>query len=211
MIASVRNLLLDLGGVLYDIDIGKTVQAYDRLRKPGTPDIDYGKASQHKFFSQLDRGQIEIDEFAQGLTEAYQLNADLDAVKHIWLELLIGVFPGRAKDIEYLARACNIALLSNTSRYHRDHYWEQCEPMFRHMDHLFFSFEMGLRKPDPQIYLQALEQMNWKAGETLFVDDSYVNIEAADKLGLQTFWVETPEKWQELMASLGSGKASQGD
>ncbi|MDP5170917.1 MAG: HAD family phosphatase [Bacteroidia bacterium] len=200
--ASIRHLLLDLGGVLYEIDIAKTVQTYNGLRHPGAPEIDYSKASQHAFFDQLDQGKIEIDDFAKGLRDAYQLDAELDLVKQIWMDLLIGVLPGRADDMEQLAQYYNIALLSNTSRFHHDFYREACDPMFRHMDHLFFSFDMGLRKPDAEIYLAALTQMGWKAEETLFVDDSWTNIEAAQQLGIQTYWMETHDHWQGLMTAL---------
>lgn len=200
--STVRNLLIDLGGVLYEIDIQSTVDGYTAMKKLGAPDIDYGKSSQHEFFSELDRGEIEIDTFAQGLKDAYHLQGDLEAIKKIWLDLLIGVLPNRAEDIGELAGKYSIALLSNTSRYHHDFYREACEPMFRHMDHLFFSFDMGLRKPDPAIYTTALSQMGWRAEETLFIDDSKINIDAAAALGIQTFWMETHDHWQELMGNL---------
>lgn len=70
--------------------------------------------------------------------------------------VLIGVFPGREAEVAQLAQTFNIALLSNTSRFNRDHYTEECEPVFWHIDQLFFSFDMGLRKPDPTIISRPL-------------------------------------------------------
>lgn len=204
--ATVKNLLLDLGGVLYAIDIDSTVEAYSALREAGAPPIDYGKASQHEFFSQLDRGEIEIDEFAEGLRKAYRLDTDLETIKKIWVDLLIGVIPGRIEEVKKLATKYNIALLSNTSKYHHGFYREACEPMFREMDHLFFSFDMSLRKPDPAIYQEALRQMNWEAGETLFVDDSKVNIVTADAEGIQTYWMETHDHWAAMSEALMPGE-----
>lgn len=200
--STVKNLLLDLGGVLYAIDIDSTVVAYSALREEGAPEIDYGKASQHEFFSQLDRGEIEIDEFAEGLRTAYHLDTDLETIKKIWMDLLIGVIPGRIEEVKRLATRYNIALLSNTSRYHHDFYREACDPMFREMDHLFFSFDMGLRKPDPAIYQEAIRHMGWEEGETLFVDDSKVNIVAADEEGIQTYWMETHDHWAAMADAL---------
>lgn len=199
---SIQNLLLDLGGVLYAIDIETTVRQYAALREKGAPPVDYDKSSQHECFSQLDRGEIDIDEFAEGIRVAYRLNTDLETIKDIWSNLLIGVIPGRIESVKKLSRIYNIALLSNTSRFHHAHYHQACQPMFAEMDHLFFSFDMGLRKPDPLIYQEAINQMDWKAGETLFVDDSKVNIEAARKEGIQTFWMETHDHWDVLTNEL---------
>ncbi len=200
--SSIHYLLFDLGGVLYDIDIQRTVEAYTRLQRPGAESIDYGKSSQHEAFSLLDRGEIDIDGFASFLRDTYQLEATLDQIKEIWLELLIGVFPGRAEDLAKLALRYRIALLSNTSRFHHDHYRAACEPMFRQMDHLFFSFNLALRKPDPAIYHTSLQLTGWQPQYTLFVDDSKANIEAAAALGIQTFWMETPDHWEALMNDL---------
>lgn len=198
----VHYLLFDLGGVLYDIDIQRTVAAYTQLQRPGADPIDYGKSSQHEAFSLLDCGQIDIDGFAEFLRDTYQLEAGIEQIKAIWLDLLIGVFPGRAEDLAKLALRYRIALLSNTSRFHHDHYRPACEPMFRQMDHLFFSFDLALRKPDPAIYLTSLSLAGWEPQHTLFVDDSKTNIEAAAALGIQTFWMETPDHWEVLMNNL---------
>lgn len=50
------------------------------------------------------------------------------------------------------------------------------------------SYTVGARKPDPKIFLEALRQTKSKPEETLFIDDSLENIEAAKKLGMQTIW-----------------------
>ena len=70
--------------------------------------------------------------------------------------------------------------------------------MFAAMDHLFFSFDLNLCKPDSSIYLTALDKMGWKASETLFLDDSLSNIEGAQALGIQTLWVEKPELFEQF-------------
>ncbi|WNJ16932.1 HAD family phosphatase [Pontibacter sp. G13] len=201
--ASVKHLLIDLGGVLYEINVARTLAAYNHLREPGTPIVDYGhSASQLELFSQLDAGKISIDDFAQGLKDAYRLDADLEQIKEIWKSLLIGVLPGRKKALKALTQQYDLVLLSNTSEYHYDHYKSECKDLFDQMDHLFLSFKMGVRKPNPEIYQQALDKMGWKAEETMFWDDSRENIEAAAALGIQTWWMKDHDEFHHAVAAL---------
>ena len=51
--------------------------------------------------------------------------------------------------------------------------------------HMIISAEVGVAKPDPKIYQLALDQLQVKANEAVFVDDVRENIEACEKLGMQ--------------------------
>ena len=55
------------------------------------------------------------------------------------------------------------------------------EPLF---EYWFTSGEIGLRKPDPQIYRHMLEELRLPAKEVVFVDDRIANVDAAASLGL---------------------------
>jgi glucose-1-phosphatase len=197
-----QNILLDLGGVLYDIDIDRTMERYRALARQGSTTLHYQSERPLPWFSRLDRGEIDIDTFAHGLKQAHNLQADIATIKQIWLELLLGVFPGRTESVTQLAPHYRLALLSNTSRYHHDHYRPACAEMFAQMDHLFFSFEMGLTKPDPVIYQRALSQAGWRAEETLFMDDSQRNLQAAAQLGIQTAWIDHPAQFDAWVERL---------
>jgi putative hydrolase of the HAD superfamily len=58
----------------------------------------------------------------------------------------------------------------------------------------------GLRKPQSELYQRVLKENNLIPSETLFADDLFLNIETAEKLGIQTLHV-TPNieltKWFE--------------
>jgi putative hydrolase of the HAD superfamily len=65
--------------------------------------------------------------------------------------------------------------------------WSHARPVFDWLDGLaatVLSFEVGLIKPEPGIYLECLRRMDTEPGETLFVDDRPVNVEAARGLGI---------------------------
>ena len=67
-----------------------------------------------------------------------------------------------------------------------------------HFDRAYYSYEMGLRKPDPQIFEQVLLENSLKASETLFIDDSLQHVESARRLGLQTIHLLKPETIDKL-------------
>ena len=50
---------------------------------------------------------------------------------------------------------------------------------------MIISAEVGVLKPDPKIYQIALEQLQVKAKEAVFVDDVLENIEACEKVGMK--------------------------
>ena len=52
---------------------------------------------------------------------------------------------------------------------------------------VYFSFEVGMRKPDAEIYLHVLQQNDLSPKRTLFVDDKKENTDAAQALGLQVW------------------------
>ena len=58
-------------------------------------------------------------------------------------------------------------------------------------DHVFLSQEMHMAKPNDDIYQEVLRQINAKADECLFLDDSSANLEAAAALGFHTLHVDT--------------------
>jgi putative hydrolase of the HAD superfamily len=52
-------------------------------------------------------------------------------------------------------------------------------------DVLVWSYQLRMAKPDPAIYLHTLQELGVEPGETLFIDDRPVNVEAAQALGMR--------------------------
>ena len=70
-------------------------------------------------------------------------------------------------------------------------------------DYFANSYQVKISKPDKRIFLYALKQSQSKAEETLFIDDSEININAASELGLETIRFENFEQFiNELRAKL---------
>ena len=68
---------------------------------------------------------------------------------------------------------------------------------------IVISGEVGAAKPDPRIFHALLEQVGRPAGECLLIDDSPVNIAAAQALGFQTLRFHSPAQLAGELARRG--------
>ena len=64
-----------------------------------------------------------------------------------------------------------------------------------YFDCVFLSYRMHLSKPDVRIFEEVLRQAGLQAEETLFIDDSRDNIQAAASLGIHTYLNEKIDNW----------------
>ncbi|RSK31672.1 HAD family hydrolase [Hymenobacter metallilatus] len=197
------NLLFDFGGVIINIDYSLTVEA---MQRHGSP-IAFTQAAQAELFDQLETGQLSSAQFRAGLRQHYGLqatDAELDAA---WNAMLLDVPAERlALLAELRAQGYQTALLSNTNHIHieeinrrlKDQYGLE-QGIADCLDRVFYSQQVGLRKPGEEIFHHALREMNWKAEETLFIEDSPQHIATAQRLGLHTLFLTPPLTLQDAL------------
>ena len=88
--------------------------------------------------------------------------------------------------LDFKSRGGRTALLSNGVPAVMDTV-RSTRTLAEHFDAVVVSYEVGCVKPDPRIYQICLAQLGAHAVSTLFVDDRLENLEAAGRLGIQTF------------------------
>lgn len=200
------NLLFDFGGVIINIDYQRTLQAMRQLHSQGDT-IAFTQAAQGELFDLLETGRLTPAEFREGLRTHYGLqatDAELDAA---WNAMLLDVPAERLALIaELRAAGHETALLSNTNQIHIEEINRQLKKQYGlengiadALDRVFYSQQVGLRKPGEDIFRHALREMNWKAEETLFIEDSSQHIETARRLGLHTLFLTPPLTLQEAL------------
>lgn len=197
-----RNLVFDLGGVLYAIDPPRTVAALSALRHPDAGPAPMAEA--YALFDLLEAGLVQPPDFRSRLRDLLTLEADDQAIDTAWNALLLGVIPGRVEALATLRQRYRLILLSNTNSIHQATIRDACAPLFAQFERLFFSQDMHLRKPDPQIYLQALQEVGMTPAESLFIDDNLPNVAGAQLAGLQGFHFDPlpAGEWDRLMQFL---------
>jgi putative hydrolase of the HAD superfamily len=73
-------------------------------------------------------------------------------------------------------------------------YMRQYAPWFKYFDHVCFSAEVQLAKPDAAIFHACLKAVRSRPEECLFIDDRAENVEAARALGMQALIFESVEQ-----------------
>jgi putative hydrolase of the HAD superfamily len=187
----VKNIIFDLGNVLYDIDFTKMYQSFEELGIPHFETYFTLNQSDPLFF-ELEKGTINQTQFFEGFNKISPVVLSPLQITTAWNSLLMGYRKAAINWILENDRAYNIYLFSNTNQIHFDHFIPEFErevadvPFQSIFKKAYFSHELGMRKPDPASFAQILENESLMASETLFIDDNKPNVEAAASLGMST-------------------------
>jgi putative hydrolase of the HAD superfamily len=117
-------------------------------------------------------------------------NVSDSEIDRIWNKLILDIPLHRVKLVQELRKNYKVFLLSNTNSIHFDQYTHELfETYGIHLtdlfDQVFVSHEIGIHKPDAGIYTHVLGNANIEASESVFIDDSLANIEAAALQGIR--------------------------
>lgn len=189
-----KNIIFDLGGVLLNLDIPKTVHAFEQL---GAPDFStlFGLGRAESFLKAYEVGFINDDEF---VTDLQQLTGGKSpaAVIQAWNAMLLDFPKERIELLATLRKKYNLYLFSNTNAIHLSAFHKTFSDAFNgasldaEFSKAWYSHLIKLRKPDVEAFEFVMEDGGLVAAETVFIDDALVNVEGARKAGLQGIHLE---------------------
>ncbi|WP_320051816.1 HAD family phosphatase [uncultured Acetobacteroides sp.] len=195
---AIRNIIFDFGGVIINIDYHLTAKAFEGLGVTNFKNL-FSQASQSNLFDNLEIGAISPSEFRNELRRIINLDITDEQLDNAWNAMLLDYPKHRLAFLSMIKDRYRTFLLSNTNQIHMDCYYASLlkEHGINGLDSLFeklyFSHEVGLRKPDPAIYQLVLDQNKLKAEETLFIDDSAQNLSTPNSLGIQVYHLTNGE------------------
>lgn len=177
----INTVIFDVGGVLIKQN---AVMAEDL-----THELDLDQATlKHIFANQIalfGSGKIDESEFWQQLTKEYGVRP-VDVSENLLGRAFAKNLEAHVKIMqlvkELAASGFRLVVLSNTIEAHAKEL--KAAGVYDDFDRLFLSHEVGLRKPDPEIYKYVLNSLNVIPEATLFIDDDTKNVEAAKALGM---------------------------
>ncbi len=199
----IKNIILDWGGVITDIDIDKSESAFMKI---GLSDFreHYFKADQLEFYRQFEEGRISPEEFRNSLRTYIPRTVSSEEIDITWAAMLGNTPAERWHLLHEIRKYYRTFLLSNTSILHVESYFDYLYHKFgirgyRHLfEKVYFSYETGIRKPDVSAFKMVLDENGLIPKETLLIDDSEKNVESAEKLGIRVYRLQPPVTLTDL-------------
>jgi glucose-1-phosphatase len=201
--ASVRNIIFDFGGVICDLDIDRTKRKFREFglaKHTGGMTQEQAGHAFDELFEQLESGKISPDFFRQSIREYYAKPPTDQEINDAWNALLLEIPEHRVRLLEKIRADYRIFLLSNSNQIHYDFYLKRFSEQFGYpdFDALFekawFSFRIGMKKPDIEIFEYVLAVQGLVAAETLFIDDTLMHVKAAESIGIQGYHLKYGEE-----------------
>jgi glucose-1-phosphatase len=194
-----KNIIFDLGGVILNIDYMLAVKAFNNL---GLPDFErfFSQAQQKQLFDLYEKGQISSADFRKELKTYCKTGVDDTTIDAAWNAMLLDLPQERLDLLKRYKNSHRTFLLSNTNEIHIDTFNIYLQnnlnipDMVGYFEKLYLSYKVGMRKPDAEIFELILSENNLNPSETLFIDDSIQHIESANKLGIQTYWLDVKKE-----------------
>ena len=184
----VKGVVFDWGGVIID-EPGHALQVYCS-QKLGLP-LNRGSAAIRRYLPMYQEGRVSERRLWEMVCADCRQQTAVIPGSSLWGEALRAVFRFRSEvllAIEQLAeKGFKVGFLSNTEPEAAAYFHE------RKMDALFsasvLSCEVGISKPNPDIYLLVAEQMAILPAALLMLDDRQENIDGARQAGMQALRV----------------------
>src|SRR6478609_2774701 len=181
----INAIIFDFGDIFINLDKQAT---HDGLKNLG---ISHWNEELDQLNLQYEVGSISAEEFLSGI-QKHSNNASIDDIRAAWNSILADFPLYRLEFLQMLSQKYRLFLLSNTDAIHIETFEQKSGTSFYSdfyhcFEKVYFSFEIGMRKPNPDVYSLILDQHGLQAKQTLFIDDKKENTDAAAALGLQVW------------------------
>lgn len=198
----IKNLLIDLGGVLINLDRQRCVENFKKLELPNV-EKHLDVYHQDGLFMQLEKGLITPADFRNGIRGMADKVVSDKQIDAAWNSFLVDIPSYKLDLLLKLREKYVVFLLSNTNEIHWKWICKNAFPYrtFKVEDYFektYLSFEMKMAKPEPEIFKAVIEDAGITAEETFFIDDSAINCKVAQELGIATYTAKAGEDWSHL-------------
>lgn len=209
--SSIKNIIFDFGNILINLNFKETDQRFINLS--GKKIVEKSRIILEKkgIFQDYERGKFSEKVFLQEIREASNdfLSTD-EQLHHAWVGMLQDIPKKRIEMLKELKKNYGIYMLSNINHTHatyiheyllREHGISEIE-WRNYFDKMYYSHEIGERKPDTAAFHYVLNDAKLRPEECLFIDDLKENTDVAAQLGIQTYTHEPTNEIADIIHTL---------
>lgn len=191
----IKTIIFDLGGIFVQIDTKQSTQKLcEQIGLLSEREVlDVLIHSDH--CRQYEKGLIDSHTFYEKVKGELGGNFSFRFFKKMWQQIFVPIQP-MIDLLPQFKLKYRLALLSNTNILHMQ-YIEKHFPFFHYFDHVFYSYKIGMIKPDLAIFRHVLNELQSDARECVFIDDTDENVRSAEKVGIRSYCFVYPNYLQK--------------
>jgi len=190
-------ILCDLGGVLIDLHWQERARALFPLEQD--PEELKRRWLQLESARAYESGKTDFEGFYHAFVAETAGRLSFEDFRREFAGIIGPLKADCMEILESLRRYGTLAMLSNTNAVHVE-MLRKSTNVFKPFDHLFFSYEMGMVKPDREIYETVCSHLHKEPQLLHFFDDSEANVAAARAVGINAHVVTSPRQIYEIMS-----------
>ena len=205
---SIEVILFDLGNVILPFNHYQIAEKLSRFSQ-ANEFHDPQKIFSHIFDFQrgainpFDAGKLSPEQFFQSLKGTLRLSITFEEFIPIWTDIFI-----EDREVSEIILSLKgrrrLGLLSNTDLLHFNYILSKF-PIIRNFEKYILSYEVGSKKPDVQIFQEAMKWASVEPERILFIDDTRSHVEVALSLGMQGIhFISADQLREELSMKLNS-------
>jgi FMN phosphatase YigB (HAD superfamily) len=181
----IDTIIFDFGDIFINLEKEAQIVAFKKLglNEPNEELVAMNDA--------FEKGKVTELEFINSFHK-FIPNASIEEIRTAW-NTIIGEFPlYRLEFLQLLSHKYRLFLLTNTDEIHISRFEHNVgvsffSDFYQCFEKVYYSYEMGMRKPDAGIFSFIVNKHDLSPKRTLFVDDKKVNTDAAATLGLHVW------------------------
>jgi len=188
----INTIIFDFGDVFINL---RKEQSLEEFKKLGLHGPNEDLLNHNDLF---EKGKISEIQFIDSFLK-YIPDAPIEQIVKAW-NSVIGDFPlYRLEFLQLLSTKYRLFLLTNTDSIHINRFEHKVGMSFytdfyRCFEKVYYSYEMGMRKPEPEIFNTIIRKHDLSPKRTLFVDDKKENTDIAESLGLHVWNLQVGEE-----------------
>lgn len=185
-----KQIIFDLGGVLFHWN-PKEVLRILKVQDPDFPE-NIHEITHSKIWIDFDAGLVSLNEVIHLLSEKYQRH-HIEKFIHLSLEKLEPIEEGIKILSHVQSKGHQTFILSNISEEFLN-ILTPIHPFLKTFNGAVFSYEIRIVKPNKIIYQTLLERYTLLPENCIFIDDSPLNVQAAQDLGIDAILCQDHQK-----------------